>query len=478
MIGAFAFLILVVSAGAVRAESAPPDFADLADRLNPAVVNISTTQAAAPGSPLPRFAPGSPFEEFFKDFFERRGEKPPQQEAQPRPKSTSLGSGFVIDPDGYIVTNNHVVADADTITVTIADGSTRKAEHIGHDPKTDVALLKVETDTALPYVEWGNSDSARVGNWVLAIGNPFGLGNTVTAGIISALARDINAGPFDDFLQTDAAINRGNSGGPLFNMDGRVIGINTAIYSPSGGSVGVGFSVPSNLASNVIYQLREFGETRRGWLGVRIQTITDDLAETLGLADAGGALVASVSDDSPAAKAGIKVGDVIRKFDGKDVETMRRLPRIVAETRIGKAVPVEVWRDGEVVTVNVTVGRLDETNVEVASARPEPEKPLVEDVPDLGLTLSAITPELREKFELGADTKGVMVVQVDNASLAAEKGIRAGDIIVEVGQEEVNEPADVAAKIREHRSQNKNTVLLLLDRKGDLQFVAVRLKES
>jgi serine protease Do len=484
MIRAVATAIAVLALGAftsVRADTSPPDFADLAETLNPSVVNISTSQdmPASSNQPFPQFPPGSPFEEFFKEFFERRGEKPPEnQPSPPRPRPTSLGSGFVISSDGYIVTNNHVIADASQIMVTFDDDTRLEAKLVGRDPKTDVALLKVEPETPLRGVDWGDSDNVRVGNWVVAIGNPFGLGNTVTAGIISARARDIQSGPFDDFLQTDAAINRGNSGGPLFNLDGRVIGINTAIYSPSGGSVGIGFSVPANLAKNVVHQLKEFGETRRGWLGVRIQTVTEDLAETLGLEGARGALVATVSEDSPASAAGVEVGDVVLAFDGKPVENMRRLPRIVAETEIGKAVEVELWRDGKVVTVQVSVGHLDESGMEVASATPAPDAPIAEDVPALGLTLSTITPELRTKFELGDSAGGVMVVRVDGASLAAEKGIRPGDVIVEVGQEEVSSPAEVIAKIDAQKAQNKNTVLLLLDRKGDLQFIAVRLSDS
>lgn len=471
-------VVLIGASSAANAADGPPDFADLAEALNPAVVNISTTQAMAAGSPLPQFPPGSPFEEFFKDFFDQNEDEEPEQQAPPNRRATSLGSGFVIDAAGLIVTNNHVVADADSVTVTFADDTTLEATVVGRDPKTDVAVLKVEPVEPLPFVEWGDSDTTRVGHWVLAIGNPFGLGNTVTAGIVSALARDINAGPFDDFLQTDAAINRGNSGGPLFNMDGRVIGINTAIYSPSGGSVGVGFSVPSNLAANVAYQLAEYGETRRGWLGVRIQTVTDDLAESLGLDKARGALVASVSEGSPAETARLAVGDVILTFDGKSVDSMRRLPRIVAETRIGKSVKVGVWRDGEIIERDVVVGRLDETEAQLASVQTPSDDPVTEEVPSLGLTLSTITDELREKFELREDLTGVMVVKVDNASSAADKGIRAGDIIVEVGQQEVASPADVAARVSDHKNQNKNTVLLLLDRQGDLQFIAVRMTDS
>ncbi len=467
--------------GMAQAQTGPKDFADLSEQLVPSVVNISTSQQVQQvggGAPVPQFPPGSPFEEFFRDFFDRRGEEQPDNNQAPTPRTTSLGSGFVVDATGYIVTNNHVISNADEITVTFSDESSLKAELVGRDPKTDVALLKVEPEQPLVAVPWGNSDAAKVGHWVVAIGNPFGLGNTVTAGIISARARDINAGPFDDFLQTDASINRGNSGGPLFNMAGEVIGINTAIYSPTGGSVGIGFAVPSNLAQNVVHQLREFGETRRGWLGVRIQTVTDDLAESLGLDSTEGALVASVSEDSPAEAAGLLVGDVILRFDSKSVTTMRRLPRIVAETQIGKEVNVEVWREGQLVTVGVTVGRLDESAPQLASATPPADRPITQEVPELGLTLSSITDELRERFELPQDAKGVMVVQVDNASSAAEKGVRAGDVIVEVGQQEVTSPGDVADRVREHRDEEKPTVLLLLDRAGDLQFIAVRLAAS
>jgi len=471
------YLSVFLNPGAA-ADSAPPDFSDLSERLLPAVVNIATTQEVKlpHGQPAPQFPPGSPFEEFFKEFFEKRGEKP--RERQPGPRPTSLGSGFVISSDGYIVTNNHVIAGAAGVVVTFVDDVTLKATIVGRDPKTDLAVLKVEPEQPLTPVQWGDSDAARVGNWVVAIGNPFGLGNTVTAGIISARARDINAGPFDDFLQTDAAINRGNSGGPLFNLEGLVVGINTAIYSPSGGSVGIGFSVPSNLAKNVVHQLRNYGETRRGWLGVRIQTVTDDLAESLNLEAASGALVASVSPDSPASAAGLKVGDVILSFDGKSVNTMRRLPRIVAETQIDKPVQVELWRDGKTISVGVVVGRLNEGEVEVASARPNADEPVVEDVPSLGLTVSSLTPELRQQFELAEAVNGVMVVRVDGGGGAAEKGIQPGDLIVEVGQEQVSSPSDVINKVGKEKAQNKATVLLLLDRQGDLRFVAVRISDS
>ena len=480
-VAALGMAATVLAPSFAAAGDGPKDFSELAERLVPAVVNISTTQEVQQpggGQQVPQFPPGSPFEEFFRDFFDRRrGEQP---DSTPAPRTTSLGSGFVVDASGYIVTNNHVIADAAEITIIFADDSTLEATLVGRDPKTDVALLKVEPEAPLTAVPWGDSDSAKVGNWVVAIGNPFGLGNSVTAGIISARARDINAGPFDDFLQTDASINRGNSGGPLFNMDGEVIGINTAIYSPSGGSVGIGFAIPANLAQNVVHQLREFGETRRGWLGVRIQTVTEDLAMSLGLDSTEGALVASVSDESPADAAGLMVGDVILKFDGKSVDSMRRLPRIVAETQIGSEVEVELWRDGQRVMVGVTVGQLDESQQpQVASATREPSEPVTEDIPELGLTLSRITGEIRQKFELGDDAKGVMVVHVEAESAAAEKGVRPGDLIVRGrATQEVTSPGDVSARIKEHRDQDKNTVLLLLDRDGDLQFVAVRLIDS
>jgi len=329
--------------GRASAHAAPDGFADLADKLQPAVVNISTTQTVKPEQhsesttpELPQFPPGSPFEEFFKDFFNRNnphGGTGSQNQAEAH-KATSLGSGFIIDATGYVVTNNHVIADADSITVILHDDTNLKAELVGRDTKTDIAVLKVKTDKPLTAVAWGDSDKSRVGDWVLAIGNPFGLGGTVTAGILSARQRDINSGPYDDFLQTDASINRGNSGGPMFNMDGEVIGINTAIYSPSGGSIGIGFAIPSSLAHEVVSELIQEPDhaVHRGWLGVRIQAVTDEIAESLGLDKAHGALVASVSDNGPAQNAGIQPGDVILTFDGKTVEDMRHLPRLVAET--------------------------------------------------------------------------------------------------------------------------------------------------
>ena len=343
-----AALVWTAPVPAVAAGGPGPDgFADLAARLLPAVVNVSTTQTLKKEDmpDMPQFPPGSPFDEFFKDFMERQK----GQDATPR-KVTALGSGFIIDPSGLVVTNNHVIDDAEQITVILHDTQAFKAKIVGRDTKADLALLKIEVPTKLPFVQFGDSDGARVGDWVIAIGNPFGLGGTVTAGIVSARARDINAGPYDDFIQTDASINKGNSGGPLFNMKGEVIGINTAIFSPSGGSIGIGFSIPSNEAKPVLADLQKYGKTRRGWLGVRIQSVTPDIAESLGLKEQKGALVAGTTPDGPAEKAGIKAGDVILTFDGKDVVDMRRLPRIVAETGIDKDVDVQLWRGGKMTT--------------------------------------------------------------------------------------------------------------------------------
>ena len=472
------------------ARSAPETFADLAEKLTPAVVNISTSQKVSGRSgqvPVPQFPPGSPFEEFFKDFFERQrpggnGDNGGNNEDGNRPtrRVSSLGSGFVVDPSGIVITNNHVIAEADEITVIFSDDTRRKAEVLGRDAKTDLAVLQLKQepgDGPLPFVKLGDSDKSRVGDWVMAIGNPFGLGGSVTAGIISARSRNINAGPYDDFIQTDASINRGNSGGPLFNMDGVVIGVNTAIFSPSGGSVGIGFSIASNLAKPVIEQLREYGKTRRGWLGVRIQPVTDEIAESLALDEPRGALVASVFEPGPAAEAGFEAGDVILKFDGKDVPIVRALPRIVAETGIGKAVDVEVWRKGKTVTLSVMIGELKEDEVAaLASGDTGGSQPA--SVAALGMTLSSLSNDLREKFEIGGDVKGVVITEVDDESAAAEKGIRAGDIIVEVAQEEVTSPNQVVDKVKQAKESKRKSVLLLVQRSDDLRFVALRLEET
>jgi serine protease Do len=478
--------------GAPAPAATPDSFADLAEQLLPAVVNIATTQTVKQaerggggggggqqrrGPDIPQFPPGSPFEEFFKDFFDRNQ----RQDQAPR-RATSLGSGFIIDAAGLVVTNNHVIADADEITVRLADDTELKAELVGKDTKTDLALLRIKPgQKKLSAVNFGDSSKARIGDWVVAIGNPFGLGNSVTKGIVSARSRDINAGQYDDFIQTDASINKGNSGGPLFNLAGEVIGINTAIYSPSGGSVGIGFAIPSNLAKPVLDQLRDFGKARRGWLGVRIQGVTDEIAESLGLTKARGALVASVSDNGPADKAKIKAGDVILNFDGKDVTEMKRLPRIVAETAIEKDVPVQVWRDGKIVSLSVRVGELLE-NEQQASASPAPKETPQRGnsrVDALGLALAAITPELRQKFDIDENvTQGVIVTAVDDSGPAAEKGVKPGDIVVEVGQEEVKTPADVQAKVQKAKQANRKSILFLVDRQGEMRFIALRIDKG
>ncbi|MBU0725402.1 MAG: DegQ family serine endoprotease [Alphaproteobacteria bacterium] len=467
--------LLTLPALPALARSAPDSFADLAEKLLPSVVNVSTTQNVQPSQEMPempQFPPGSPFEEFFKDFFERN------QPNQSR-RATSLGSGFVIDGTGLIVTNNHVIADADKVSVRFHDDREFDAEIVGRDPKTDMALLRIKPgDYKLHAVPWGNSDETRVGDWVVAIGNPFGLGGTVTAGIVSARARDINAGPYDDFLQTDASINRGNSGGPMFNMNGEVIGINTAIYSPSGGSIGIGFAVPAALAKPVIEQLKEYGRTRRGWLGVRIQMVTDEIAESLGLDKARGALVASITEKGPADAAGIKAGDIILKFNGTNVPDMRRLPRIVAATKIEESVPVELWRDGKRVTVQAKVGELEEAEqagLLDPTAPADSGKPS-QTVDTLGLGLSAVTPELKQKFGLADNARGVLVTEVKPNSPAAEKAIQPGDMIVEVSQEEVKTSAQVLEKVQAAQKAGRKSVLLLVERKGEMRFVALRIE--
>jgi serine protease Do len=478
---AAAFALLLAGLAATPSQSRGPDsVADVAEGLQDAVVNISTTQTlkASPDGAAPDSAPGgtgpkgSPFEEFFDDFFDDEGGNGLSR------KVSSLGSGFVIDPAGLVVTNNHVIEGADEILVNFTDGTSLKVMKIlGHDTKTDLALLQVEPKTPLKAITFGDSGKMRVGDWVMAIGNPFGLGGSVTVGIISATRRDINAGPYDDFLQTDAAINRGNSGGPLFNMDGEVIGVNTAIISPSGGSIGIGFAVPSNSAVLVLDQLKQFGETRRGWLGVHVQNVTDEIAASLGLEGPRGALVAKVSPGSPAADAGIESSDVIVKFDGQPIENMRSLPRAVAATAIGKSVAVELLRKGETKSFSVTIGRLpeDEEVEEVAKSKdqlaPEPETER-EDL--LGLTLAPLTDDLRKRYGIGTSIEGVVVVEVKPKSPAAEKDVKPGDVIVEVTQEKVKRPQDVEARLLAVRKSGRRSVLLLLsDAKGELRFVAV-----
>ncbi len=477
---AFALAGLIVAAPVpaaitpALARVAPDSFADLAQQLLPSVVNISTTQTVegSAGIELPKLPPGSPFEEFFKEFMEKN------QPRQQKRKATSLGSGYIIDSKGYIVTNNHVIQDAEEITVILHDETRLPAKMIGRDAKTDIAVLKVDPGSlTLPAVKFGDSDSIRVGDWVVAIGNPFGFGGTVTAGIISARGRNINAGPYDDFLQTDASINRGNSGGPVFNLSGEVVGMATAIFSPSGGSIGIGFAIPTSTVQPVIQQLIEHGEVRRGWLGVRIQQVNDEIAEALGLSEPTGALVASVIPDGPAEKAKIKDGDVILEFDGKPVDQMRRLPRLVADTEVGKTVPVKIWRSGKEMTLKVEVGALkEEEEQKLASAPQSGEKGKGgQSIDELGVTVAAIDPQLRDRFELGEDAKGLVVTEVNPDGPAAEQGLRPGETIVEIGQENVSTPAELAEKVKTAKEQGRKSVLLLVEGEGGLRFVAIRL---
>ena len=476
---------------AAHAQRGPDKIADVAEAVIDAVVNISTSQTVAAGGPSarrspgespearpgPNLPPGSPFEEFFEEFFKnRRGQGDPKNGLSPR-RVNSLGSGFVIDAEGLIVTNNHVIADADEITAVFNDGSKLKAELIGKDSKTDLALLRVKPDKPLKAVKFGNSDRLRLGEWVIAIGNPFSLGGSVTAGIVSARNRDINSGPYDNYIQTDAAINRGNSGGPLFNLDGEVVGVNTAIISPSGGSIGIGFAVPANTAMAVLDQLREFKEVRRGWLGVRIQQVTDDIAESLGIKPVRGALVAGIDDKGPAKPAGIEPGDVIVKFDGRDIKEMRDLPKIVGDTPVGKDVPVVIIRKGKEEMKTVRLGRLEDTpqQASVKTDAPAEEKSVVQKA--LGLSLAGMTDELRKKYKIKDAVKGVVITAVEANSAAAEKRLNAGDVIVKVTDEEVTNPADVQKRIDQLKKDGKKTALLLVaNAEGDVRFVALTLQ--
>ncbi len=477
-LGVLVALAIMAASVSAFAASAPESFADLAEKLLPSVVNISSTQAVEgrTGPELPQLPPGSPFEDFFKDFFDRNRPQGPKSR-----RATSLGSGFIINVknngDSFVVTNNHVIEGADEITVILQDDTRLPAELVGRDKKTDLAVLKIRTDKKLTSVGFGDSDKARVGDWIVAIGNPFGLGGTVTAGIISARGRDINSGPYDDFIQTDASINKGNSGGPMFNLKGEVIGINTAIFSPTGGSVGIGFAVPSSTAAPVIRQLIKHGLVRRGWLGVHIQTVTEEIAESLGLKKAAGALVASVIEDGPAEKGKIKAGDVILKFNGKDITEMRKLPRVVADTEVEKTVDVVIWRNNEKITLKVNVGDLKEDEAKVA-AKGGGKAAGTTKIKSLGLTLSAVNDRLRQRYKLDKDAKGVVVTGVDSEGAAADKGIRPGDVIVEVSQQEVATPANIVTRIDEASKAGRKSVLLLLEGQAGLRFVAVRIDKG
>ncbi|MBG0796633.1 Do family serine endopeptidase [Methylocystis sp. L43] len=462
----------------------PDSLSELSTQVSDAVVNISATTVDAkrssrndgPALP-PGVGPGAPFDDLFEEFFRRRGQGMPEMPRQRR--SSSLGSGFVIDPSGIVITNNHVIADANEVTVILNDGQKLKAEVLGKDQKVDVAVLKVKPEKPLKAVKFGDSDKAKVGDWVLAVGNPFGLGGSVTAGIVSARNRNIDSGPYDNYIQTDASINKGNSGGPLFNMDGEVIGINTAILSPSGGSVGIGFATPANTVEPVIEQLQAFGETRRGWLGVRIQNIDDAIAETLNLGATRGALVAGVDDKGPSKPAGLKVGDVIVKFDGKPIKESRDLPKLVAATPVGKDVELVVVRSGKEQTKIVKLGRLEDG--EKVASKDGGDKEKSESGGDgssqsvLGLELSRLSDALRTRYQIKDTVKGgVVITAVDPRSEAAEKRLQAGEVLLEVNQEAVSDPADVLKKIKSLKGAGKKTALLIVaNGQGDAHFVAL-----
>jgi serine protease Do len=475
---AFAVPVLVAFDAPAFAQAKPTDLADLVDSVASAVVNISATQTVdekGPEEAMPDLPKGTPFDDMFDQFFKNHGFN-----GAPRPhKMSSLGSGFVIDQSGIVITNNHVIGDANDIVVIFTDGRKLKATIVGKDAKVDVAVLKVESDKPFKTVKFGDSDKARVGDGVMAVGNPFGLGETVTAGIISARNRNIDSGPYDDFLQTDASINKGNSGGPLFNMAGEVIGINTAILSPSGGSIGIGFATPSDIVEPVIDQLEKYHETRRGWLGVRIQSVDDAIADSLGLGAARGALVAGVDDKGPAKPAGLMPGDVIITFDGKDVKESRDLPRLVASMPVGKQVDVVIIRKGEQITKSVTLGRLedgDKTAVASADAPADsaPAKP--EALSALGLELAPIDAAARKSFKLKDSLKGVVVASVAPGSAAGDKGLRVGEVIEEVNQQAVESPDDVAKAIAMLKAAGKKSALLLIaSGAGDVRFIALPL---
>ena len=472
-----------------------PNVSDLAEKLLPAVVEISVESKTSDG-PLtdgPKIPDDSPFKDFFDQFLKKK-----QQQGQggdnnkdnpgggdntaPMPDErtvNSMGSGFIIDATGLIVTNNHVVEGASAISVHMQDGTIMKAELVGRDPKTDLAVIRVKPEKTLPTVSFGDSDKTRIGEWALAIGNPFGLGGSVSLGIISARNRDINSGPYDDYFQTDAAINKGNSGGPLFNMSGEVVGINSAIFSPSGGSVGIGFSIPSNTAKNVVNQLVKFGETRRGWLGVKIQMVTPDIAESMGLPKPSGALVADVTKGSPSEKAGLLAGDVIIQFGGRSIVDSKELPRVVAETEVGKEVDVKIMRASKEMNVKVTLGRLEDGEKQVAQTD---AKPAPADAPStvtvLGMTVSSMNDELRSKYKVDEKINGAVVTETAAQGAAVDKGIAAGDVIMEAGGKPVTSSADISAAIDAATKDAKASVLLLIakgGKAGETRFIALKL---
>ena len=461
----FFILFILNFSSFTNVKAVPESFADLAEKLMPSVVNISTTQTVRTSSnqfPF-QFPPGSPFEEMFKEF-----QRPTER------KASSLGSGFIIKENGTVITNNHVIANADDILVRV-DTKEYKAKVIGADPYMDIAVLKMETTDKFKPVNFGDSDKARVGDWVVAIGNPFGLGGTVTSGIISARNRDINLTRYDDFIQTDASINQGNSGGPLFNLKGEVVGINTAIIAPGqAGSIGIGFAIPANAASNVIDQLINFGETRRGWLGVRIQEVTKEIAEAVKLKKTEGALVASVGEKSPADKAGIKAGDIILEFDGKKIDVMRTLPKVVAGTEVGKNVQLKIQRNKKLINKRLTLGRL-ESSQEFKAKSPKIKKTKEVEIENLKITVRDLNEEDISSRKLNKNTKGVVIMEISNISPL--KGLlNVNDIIIEAQKTQITKSSDLNNVVNQVKKRgDKNLLLSVIDKNNQSRYLGVKL---
>ncbi|MBS0548615.1 MAG: DegQ family serine endoprotease [Proteobacteria bacterium] len=458
------------------AGEATHDFADLAAKVTPAVVNVAVTMKSGAGDDDMKMSGDdrsdsaqSQMEEFMRQFAERFGQQG-QVQKRPQPKAQAVGTGFIIDPSGIIVTNNHVAGNAEKITVTLADGRKFPAKLLGADKKTDLAVLQVKADKPLPFVEFGDATKIRVGQSVMAVGNPFGLGGTVTTGIVSARGRDIQSGPFDDYIQTDAAINRGNSGGPLFDLDGKVIGINTAIFSPTGGSIGLGFAIPASLAQPVVAQLREHGRVERGLLGVQIQPVTDEIASSLSLGSAKGALVAQVEPDSAALKAGIESGDIIRGVDGKPIDTVRDLTRVIGAQEPGSTVKVSLLRDGKEMSLQAKLGDSDAKPQKQAKADTQQDK--AKEPMSFGVSLAPLSPEARQQLGLKDSIKGALIAGVETGSPAEEQGLRAGDVLQQVGQTKVTTPQEASSQLKEAKKTNK-PVLMKVFREGLTRFVAV-----
>jgi serine protease Do len=460
------------------AANIPSSFADVVEPLLPAVVNISSTTLTRGKAdhnqffdvPYPK---GSPLEDLFKDFLDRVQPEGPRN-------VTALGSGFIIDSKGYIVTNNHVVADADQITVILNDNTELKATLVGRDRRTDIAVLKVKTDKTLPFVEWGNSEKLRAGDWVIAIGNPFGLGGTVTAGIVSHVARNISENLrtsdfIEGYIQTDASINLGNSGGPMFDVGGRVVGVNTSFFSPTGNSVGIGFAIPSEITRKIVDQIIQYGKPRRGWLGVHIQPVTSDIAEGLGLKELKGALVGNVVRGGPAAKGKLQSGDVILKVGTVDIKDEKSLPRIVGNVPVGSQIKVTIWRKGKNFTFPIVVGEYEESEEVAVISSPDSGKDVPKGIEVHGMTLQPLTKDIRQRFDIAKDVEGVLIVDVIQKSSAAEKGLRPSDIIVEIGQSEVKTPQHVLDHLKKAEKAKRKSVLLLIDRDGESRYISLKL---